>query len=384
MNPTLQVILGMWRAVLQLPDAELPFNFELKKDNNRYVIEIINAEERIRMDDITVKGDSMFARFAVYDSEFKLKLSNEKMEGVWVNYSRKGNPAIPLTALAGNKERFIRNEPSLLNVSGRWETWFNSGKPDSSLAIGVLCQEENNKVKGTFLAAGGDHRYLDGRVTGNVLWLSVFDGSHCWLYKAEINGDEMTGTWWSGNHYKSSWKAKRNENIKLPDQYKITSVEADISFTFPDADSNLVSLSDNRYQNKVVILQILGSWCPNCIDESEFLSRFYKDNKAKGIEIIGLAFEKTTDFGRAAANVKRLRQRLGIEYPVLIAGTVGKQEVENKLPGIKNFSSYPTTIYINRNKQVAKVYSGFSGPATGIEFEKYKTEMEETIKELLK
>ena len=216
------------------------------------------------------------------------------------------------------------------------------------------------------------------------MWLSTFDGSHCWLYKSVIKGDEMEGTFWSGNHYKSSWHAKRNEKIFLPDPFSVTSVNQPLKFSFPDADGKIVSLSDERFKNKAVIIQILGSWCPNCLDETAFLNKYYSDNKDRGIEVIGLAFEKTPDFQRASANIKRLQMRFNVQYPMLIAGVVGKEEVMKKLQGVQNFSSYPTTIYINKSGKVEKVYSGFSGPATGVEYEKYKVEFEETVKSLLK
>ena len=43
-------------------------------------------------------------------------------------------------------------------------------------------------------------------------------------------------------------------------------------FSFPNLDSNIVSLDDPQYQDKVVIVQLMGSWCPNCKDETEFLT----------------------------------------------------------------------------------------------------------------
>ena len=42
-----------------------------------------------------------------------------------------------------------------------------------------------------------------------------------------------------------------------------------------------VSLQDERYKGKVVIVSILGSWCPNCLDEAEFLAPWYKANKQR-------------------------------------------------------------------------------------------------------
>ena len=382
MTVTLQILIGLWRGVLALPDAELPFNFELINNDNKYSIIIMNGDERIQTSETEMEGDSLFTRLPVFDSEFRLRINDKKMDGSWVNYSRKGSPSIPFHATFGKKERFEFSKPASVDISGRWETWFDSGTPDSSLAIGVFRQDEKT-VTGTFLTAGGDHRFLQGAVTGNEMWLSTFDGSHCWLYKAIIDGDVMKGTFWSGSTYTSSWHAERNQDIELPNPYSIASVNKPLIFSFPDADSNFVSLKDKRFKNKAVIVEILGSWCPNCLDETAFLSKYYIENKHRGVEIIGLSFEKTADFKRASGNIKRLLTRFNVQYPLLIAGVVGKEEVMKKLQGVQNFSSYPTTIFINRKGNVEKVYSGFYGPATGEEYEKYKVEFEETVTKLL-
>lgn len=380
---TLQVFIGIWRGVLTLPDAELPFNFELANNDDKYSITIMNGDERIQTTEAELIDDSLITRLPVFDSEFRLRVSSNKMDGSWVNYSRKGSPSIPFHATYGKKERFEFTKMPDVNISGRWETWFDSGTPDSSLAIGVFRQEERD-VTGTFLTASGDHRFLQGTVTGNEMWLSTFDGSHCWLYKAIINGNEMKGTFWSGSTYTSSWHAKRNQEVELPNPYAITSVTQPLSFSFPDADSNFVSIKDPRFKNKAVIVQILGSWCPNCLDETAFLSKFYADNKSRGLEMLGLAFERTPDFQKASGNLKRLQKRFNVQFPLLVAGVVGKEEVMKKLQGVKNFASYPTTIYINRKGKVEKVYSGFYGPATGVEYDKFKSEFDKTVDKLLK
>ncbi len=382
MIASIQILLGIWRATLTLPDASLPFNFEIKQQQEKYVMEIINGDEHIRCDEITFKDDSMIVKLPVFESEFRLKIDNKKMQGVWINYARKEVPQIIFNAEYGNALRFIPTTSKHKNVGGRWETYLNAGTPDSSLAIGVFTQKDQ-MVNGTFLSESGDHRYLSGIVNGDTLWLSTFDGSHCWLYRGIINGDKMQGTFWSGNHNKSNWWAQRNNKIELPDANKITSVNKPLQFNFPDVDNNLVSLSDQRFKNKVVLLQIMGSWCPNCLDETKYFVDYYNKHHKEDLEIIGLAFEKTNDFKKASANLKRLQQRYQIPYPLLIAGTTGKNAVINALPGITNFFSYPTTIFLNRKGEVVKVHAGFSGPATGKDFEIYKKEFSETVEKLL-
>ncbi len=382
MSSSLPLLFGIWLGFLSLHDEKLPFNFDLLNENGKVIMVIHNANERIKCDEIIQKEDSLFIRVPVFDSEFRVKITDHEMNGNWINFGKKGNPSIPFHANFNISKRFSSTKKPRFNVSGKWETWFDAGTPDSSLAIGVFSQV-NEKVTGTFLTETGDHRYLEGIVSGDSLFLSVFDGSHCWLYKAQIKNDEMSGVQWSGLSYKGPWKAKRNEKVSLRNPESISKVESPISFTFPNLDSNLVSLSDSCFKNKVVILQIMGSWCPNCMDETAFLANYYQNHRNEGLEIIGLAFERFPEFAKASANVKRLAKRYNVQYPLLIAGLSGKENVMKILPQIKDFISFPTTIIIDRKGKVQQVHAGFSGPATGIEYDDYTKDFDLFVQNLL-
>jgi thiol-disulfide isomerase/thioredoxin len=143
----------------------------------------------------------------------------------------------------------------------------------------------------------------------------------------------------------------------------------------------MVAFSDSQFRGKVLVVQILGSWCPNCLDESEFLTAYREANQHRGMEVVGLAFEKTDDFQRASGNVKRLRKRLNITYPILIASN--RDKLKQVLPGLENFISFPTTIFMDKGHKIRKIHAGFSGAATGKEYEKFISEFTEFMDKLL-
>lgn len=378
-------LLGVWLGMLQLPDANLPFQFEFAMHDGRPVMIIQNAEERIICDDITSKGDSLFIVMPLYNSEFHLKTGNSRISGIWINKARKTPAIIPFSAQKGNTQRFTtsgkRQDQKILE--GKWETWFDVNTPDSSLAIGIF-DEKNGIVCGTFLTESGDHRFLEGVIDGDSLKLSVFDGTHAWLYLARVHDKKIEGMYYSGNTYKAPFLAFRNDSVHLRNPNEITKAEGKITFRLPDADSLLVSSEDPVFQNKVKIIQIMGSWCPNCMDESVFLDSIYRARKEEGLEIIGLSFERTTDFRVAAANIKKLKKKLALTYPILVAGIAQKNEVERVLPGISGFFSYPTTLLIDRKGEIIKVSTGFSGPATGDYWLNYKKEFKRSLDRLLR
>jgi thiol-disulfide isomerase/thioredoxin len=217
---------------------------------------------------------------------------------------------------------------------------------------------------------------------------SVFDGAHAFLFSGKIAGDNMKGAFYSGNHYKSLFKGVRNADYELPDEDTLTFLNEGydtLEFSFPDMEGNQVSLSDDQFQDKVVIVQIMGSWCPNCLDESKYYSQYFKENSNEGLEFLTLAFEYAKTPEKAIASLKRLKERVGIEYPILLAqyGTSDKKEAQKKLPMLNHVLSYPTTIFIDKKGKVRKIHTGFNGPATGDKYVEFKTEFERFVGELL-
>ncbi len=178
----------------------------------------------------------------------------------------------------------------------------------------------------------------------------------------------------------------RNEQAALPDAYTLTKVKEGVpfEFTFPDAFTGKpVSLKDPKYQGKAVVVTILGSWCPNCLDEASFLAPWYRANRQRGVEIIGLAFERKNDPAFAKTRLEALKKRFGVDYDILFAGIADKKFASSVLPALSEVLSFPTTIYINRKGEVTKIHTGYTGPATGQYYEEFVKEFNRDIDELL-
>jgi thiol-disulfide isomerase/thioredoxin len=381
---------GMHRGVLMLDTVakvELPFNFEVKREGKREVLIIRNAEERIMVRDLRFSGDSLFIFLPVFDTEFRTVLTANGLRGNWISHYRTSKNIIPFRAEFGSKNRFPEGKKSEENFfEGKWEVCFSPGKSDSSKAIGIFHhQEKTDFITGTFLTESGDYRYLEGIQDGTRLFLSAFDGSHAFLLTGEFrNGTIANGKFYSGMHWQESWSGRRNEKFTLKKGDEIASVKdpgEELNLTFPDEEQKPVSLNEKRFANKPVILQLMGSWCPNCMDEGRYLQQLYSANKSKGLEVIGIAFEKTNDMNVAARQVKKFKAQLGLEYTVLI--TPGKDKAAEAIPALGKIYAYPTTLYLNRRHQVVKVHTGFDGPATGKAHEDFKKDTALLIERLL-
>lgn len=415
-NPYTGVAPGPWRAILKLeyvpitpnpkgeplPEkvnlqfdevtaGELPFTFEVVYDNETdFHIEIINDEERLVVNDIVfgrdrkTGKDTIMIDFPVYDSYIKAIVEESVMEGEWVVKNR-GVYSIPFVARQGMSHRFTTlKKPPTMDISGKWEAHF--ADPDGEFdAIGEFVQDGNH-LSGTFLTETGDYRYLEGSVQANKVYLSTFDGAHAFLFEAKILEDStMIGSFRSGKHYQVTWSAKRNENFELIDPLELTYLNEGydkVDFSFKNAEGQIVSLSDEQYQDKIKIVQILGTWCPNCRDETQYLTNYLKENPNKNLEVIALAFEKYRAEDKALNAIKKYKDRLGFDYEILLAGYYNKKEAAEALPMLNHILSYPTMIFIDRNDQVRRIHTGFSGPATS-EYTDFKEDFENFVSQLL-
>ena len=208
------------------------------------------------------------------------------------------------------------------------------------------------------------------------------------LFTAKVTDSTMEGQFYSGNHWKEPFVAKRNETYELPSANNLTYLKEGydgIDFSFPNTLDEMISLKDDRFKDKVVIVQIMGTWCPNCLDESKYYAEFQKNNKDKDVEFVALAFEYAKTKEAALSRIDRLQANVGIEYPILLAqyGTSDKAKAQEKLPMLNHVLSYPTSIFIDKTGKVRKIHTGFNGPATGEKYVEFKAEFEGFVDKLL-
>lgn len=382
---------GRWRFVLELkPGVELPFIAEVGGEAGAYTMLIYNAEERLPVEEIRQQGDSVFIQAAVFDSEFKGKLqANGQLTGLWYDYSRGPDYRIPFTATPGEAPRFRQDKKlAPIQLAPRYAMGFSVGTPDAFPAIGVFEQGKQGYLTGTILTETGDYRYLDGLVRQKQVHLSAFDGSHAYLFTGEAHGDTLRGTFYSGSHWEEPWMAVPSETAQLRDPDELTYLKEGydaIEFSFPNPEGEMVSLSDERYDDKVVIVQLLGSWCPNCMDETRLFADWHEQYHEEGLEIIGLAFERAKEPEQAWENIARMKESLGVNYEILLAANSSSKSVaSDALPMLNQVMSFPTSIYIDRQGRIRKIHTGFYGPGTGAPYERFVEQYSDFIQKMLK
>ncbi len=384
---------GTWRATLTRDGHTLPFllDIEVNSDGKTYEAYAINSTERFKMDTAYVQNDSLHVPMSLYDSELIAKVWEDRLTGVW-RASRLGKVVgdLPFEAIYGEDYRFFKSDETdtePVSVDGNWAVTFRGeDSTETYEAVGIF-EQKGTRLSGTFLTATGDYRYLAGNVKGDSMYLSCFDGSHVFLFVAARQGDgTLRGEAFYGLTDRETWTARPDANAALPDANTLTYLSPGyktFDFKFPNADGNMVSLHDPAFRDKVVVVQIMGSWCPNCMDETRFLSPWYKKNRDRGVEIVGLAFERSGDLKESAPKLRKMAQRYDVYYPILLAGTSDKDSASAALPALNHIMSFPTTIVLDKKGQVRNIHTGFSGPGTGKYYDEFVADFNRLIDKLV-
>lgn len=358
----------------EVNDGELPFAFEVKYVNDTsFYIELINGEERLKVEPQDIKygrdratgKDTVWINFPVFGSYLRCLYQERVMEGEWVVPAK--GISIPFKAQYGKGHRFstLAKKPTA-DLTGVWDATFNiqDSAQNHYKAIGEL-RQNGNILRGTFRTETGDYRFLEGEVQGDKMFLSCFDGSHAFLFEAKIMSDgSLTGFFRSGKSGFEMWEARRNDKAALRNAEELTKVAAGnetIDFSFQNAEGKQIGLKD--YGNKVKIIQVFGTWCPNCFDETRFLTDYLSKNQNPNLAVLALAFERNAEV--AAKQVTTYKDRMKVPYEILIAGTTtSKAEAAKKLPFLDKVVAYPTMIFVDKNNKIRKIHTGFDGPAT--------------------
>ncbi len=389
-EPPLQT--GPWRAWLDSPGGQLPFGIEFVNEGINLRAWLINSPERIEVPRVEWDGPRLVLGIDHYDSTIQATLSRDgtRLDGQWIK--RPGmDKTVKMTfhAEAGAAPRFARSSANpaerLPSVAGRWSVKFSkSNEP----AVAQVAVGENGDLTGTFMTTTGDYRFLAGTVDGSRLQLSVFDGGHAFLFDARVGHDGMMqGDFWSSDTWHETWVAHRDPKAQLPSAYEMTKSTGPANLNelvYLDLEGNKKSLADVAGDAKVIIIEVFGSWCPNCHDAADFLVELDTTYRSRGLAVVGLAFEISEDFKRDARQVRRFGERHKIKYPLLLGGKADKETVALAIPVIDKLRSYPTAIVMDASGQVLKVHTGFSGPATGQAYQELRSEYKKLLETLLR
>jgi len=342
-----------------------------------------NGDDRVTSTAGRLTGDSLTVDFDYYATRLNATVSNGLIKGSYggARGSLHDFQATPHVTVASSNEKAP-------NVAGLWDLPTES--PKGEHAWQLIVRQQDNTAEAAILRVDGDTGELTGRYANGRFVLSHFDGARASVLEIEPKQDNTLDVSLLGFHnpakHFSAVKLDRAkaQGLPLPDDpdehTKMRDWNEPFRFRFPDLSGKLVSNTDEQFRDKVVIVTISGSWCPNCHDEAPYLAELYRKYHARGLEIVALDFEEPEE-QKDPQRLQAFIRKYQISYPYLLAGQ--PSELSAKIPQAENLNSWPTTFFLGWDGRVRAIHAGFAAPASGPFHAALKKETGERIERLL-
>ena len=367
-----------WNCRMHLQEEVISFKI-IRDQHGEF--SLMNGSEVVSMEKKIDRGDSAEYALSVFDARLVFPRNPGNTFQGWY---RKGDAKIPSSGLlfeaAFNTSEPAREIPDDKTSSSRWPIEFLEGDKVSEKGI-LLLNQKGSQISGSILTPTGDYRFLNGEIKGTKAYLQTFDGGHAWYFRMEfpVEGNSLKGEFLYSQSGKQSFRGIRNDQAELESGFSKPEVKNSLHFSATDASG--IKISEANFKGKALVIQVLGSWCPNCLDETRFLSEEYASRPA-GIEFLGLAFERKNDAAYVNDRIATVKRKLTVPYPIYGAGMANKDSASKALPEAGGIKAFPTTLFVKKNGEILKVHSGFSGPATGAAYDAWRKEFREILKQL--
>ncbi|HEX9631340.1 MAG TPA: TlpA disulfide reductase family protein [Gemmatimonadales bacterium] len=369
---------GDWRAVLDLAGGELAFR--LAFDGSRRVLCNAGTCEPFSTVAAVPGTDSVVLEMADYAASIRARLAGDSLTGFYRNVGNRGPRTIPFRAARGSWP--VR--PPAPALVGSWDATFHPTERPSPRVIELRATDRG--LEGTIVSNSGDYGLFWGGAVADSFAMAHFDGSFVYLLTGRLDGDTLRGVFHAGLRTQTPFVAVRSTggpHLTPPTEVVRADTSGPFTFAFPSVDGGIVSSDDPRFRNKVVIVEIIGTWCPTCHDSGPLMVDLYERYRDRGLEIVGLAYEVTGDTAVDGAIVRRYRDKFGIPFPLLLAGVNDSESPGETQPQLAGPIAFPTTIFLDRRGRVRKVHAGFYGPAIGAAHEALLREFHRTVEALL-
>ncbi len=372
---------GSWRGVLDLAGGRLSFGLEVERSGTAWKARLCNGSLCQPLSNVRVIRDSVVFEIADYAATIAATMDGDSLTGVYRNVGNRGPRSIPFHAARGRWPA----TPGSRRLLGRWDATFFQELGSSPRVIEI--RNGTSGLEGTLISNTGDYGHFAGAVKGDSFALSHFDGSFVYLITGALRGDTLRGVFHAGPRTETPFEAVRStgaSHLKAPTEVTGADTTAPFHFSAADLRGRMVSEKDPRFVGKVVLVDIFGSWCPTCHEAAPVLAGLYRRYHARGLEIVGLAYEVTGDTAVDARQVRRFRDKFDIPFPLLLGGINDVEAAGATLPQLRGFTSFPTTVFLGRDGKVRRVHAGFYGPATGAQHRRLIEEFEREIEKLVK
>jgi thiol-disulfide isomerase/thioredoxin len=392
---------GLWDGTIQSRAGEVNFSIELKPQGGNLSAALLNATDQQPFSSARWDGQTLTLRLDYYDGQLALHyVSPQRMEGEYSRLTSKGVVQIPVT-LAPHRKIPATKRWTGPTLAGDWLLHEAGAQGAERNTLTTFQQQKMATADGKVSATGimepvsGDTGLLHGTVSTDAngqthFHLSRFDGIHVLALDGEFAPNGSLKGQVGGVKALSPFTAERAKDAAVADPNelagnltKVKDPQEPFRFSGLDQSGKTVDQSSPDFKGRPVIVDIFGTWCPNCHDEAPLLEKIYRKYQGQGLVIVGLAYEYIDDTPRNLRQISIYRDKYGITFPLLLAGTTDQGQIEKTLPQLVNFGAYPTTVFLERNGRVHAIHAGFAGPSTGEKYQEVQQHMDQLSREIV-
>ncbi|MCU1336069.1 MAG: Redoxin domain protein [Bryobacterales bacterium] len=382
-QPVAQPIAGLWDATIQINGVETPFPLEISGSGANVTASFFNGDDRYASTQGRFENGRLILNWDYYAATLEATLKDGVLEGQYAGTRRmKGPFAIRATRAAVAKPATV--SASAPSIDGLWAIPNKSGKGESAWRF--IVHQSGAKVSATILRVDGDTGTISGSFQNGKFVLSHFDGARAHLLVITPASDGTLDILQDAKTKLTAYRpaAARAKGLPEPTDPDLHTSMKDPSepfrFSFPDLKGQVVSNADARFRGKVLVVEITGSWCPNCHDEAPFLAEMYRKYGRQEMDIVSLSFEEADQL-KDPTRLRAFVRKYGLEFPVLLCGD--PDEANAKLTQLVNWNTWPATLFIDRRGLVRSIHSGFPSSGSGELFRQAKDEFNVQVGRLL-
>ncbi len=379
---------SFWNGQLHRTDGKnITFRAFINLQSSVPTAYFVVGDQQTSVPEVQYGSDSLIFLFPEYNAAMRGTLRGNAWSGNYIRY-RQTQMAIPFSASAETQPTPGSADTSrpAIPLVGKFQALLQDGNKIDSTKVATFWMRHDS-IFGTLIAPDGDYGLNAGVQRGTTVTLNCFTGWQAQMLELTQSGSMWKGALYTRNEAPELLTLDPRPTLaeKLSDA-EITRVKnPKLPFVFsgitPDGDT--LTSKSSLFKGKALIVDVMGTWCHNCMDEAPILQQVYEEFASKGLVVVGLSFEINDSAQQAATNLRLYKKRFGITFPLLFCGSTNDQYVNPQLRSqLINFYAYPTAIFIDRQGRVKNVHIGFKGPGTGEEFQAEIKQFYDEVKQI--
>ncbi|MGH2567567.1 MAG: TlpA disulfide reductase family protein, partial [Bacteroidota bacterium] len=286
---------ALWEGTIELAEGKLlPFRMHLDLTGKHPSGSFLVGNEKTPIPELHRRGDSLLFLFSEYGAAIRAAWDGKLLQGVYLRF-RSDTTALNFRAAAEvSSGQTSHAESSTAPPVGNYQVYLQKADRIDSATVASFWTQ-GDSIFGTFIAPDGDYGLLAGQRFGNSVQLGRFTGWQAIMLEMNQHFGQWGGKLYSRKDSPQTFILEPRPSLSRESlgerKTAMKNPRSPFVFSGITIQGDTLSHRDPRFAGKALIVDIMGTWCHNCLDEAPLLQQIYDELKHDGLEIVGLSFE---------------------------------------------------------------------------------------------